>query len=228
MHAIRIAPSMLAADFAHLADDIERVESAGADWLHIDVMDGHFVPNLTIGPPVVAAMKKVATRPLDVHLMISDPWQYCDPFLDAGSDLFTFHVEVAAGGDPDALIDKVRSRGVRVGMSIQPDTPAERLQPWLDRLDLVLVMSVFAGFGGQAFMPEVLDKVRVLRGELGFSGEISMDGGIGPDTIAQAAGAGANVFVAGTAVFGAEDLLARIALLRERATAARIPGPEAG
>ena len=196
------------------------MEQAGCDWLHLDVMDGHFVPNLTFGPPVIAAMKKVASRPLDVHLMITDPWKYRDPFLDAGADLFTFHVEVEAHGDVHALIDAVKARGAKVGLSLQPDTPAERLRPYLPRLDLVLIMSVFAGFGGQKFMPEVLPKAQALRA-MGYLGEISIDGGIGTGTIAQAAAAGVNAFVAGTAVFGAADRRARIAELRALATAAR-------
>ena len=217
-HPLRIAPSLLAADFANLAAEIRSVEEAGADWLHLDVMDGHFVPNLTFGPPVVAAMKRVATRPLDVHLMITDPWKYADAFLDAGADLLTFHVEVEQGGDVAALLRHIRARGAKAGLSVQPDTPVERLAPYVAELDLVLVMSVFAGFGGQKFMAEVLPKVGRLR-ELGFAGEVSMDGGIGPGTIAQSAAAGTNVFVAGTAVFGAADRKARIAELRALAAA---------
>lgn len=220
VHPIRIAPSLLSADFGRLDGEVAAVEQAGADWLHLDVMDGHFVPNLTFGPFIVKAIKKVAKRPLDVHLMITDPWRYCDPFLDAGADLFTFHVEVAERGDAEALIGKVKARGRQVGMSLQPDTPVARLRPWLRDLDLVLVMSVFAGFGGQQFMPEVLDKVEELRA-LGFQGEISMDGGIATDTIARSAAAGTNVFVAGTAVFGASDRKARIAELREIAQQAQ-------
>jgi ribulose-phosphate 3-epimerase len=220
MHPIRIAPSLLAADFARLADEVRSVESAGADWLHLDVMDGHFVPNLTFGPVVTKAIKGVATKPLDVHLMITDPWRYADAFLDAGADLLTFHVEVEDNGDVVALLEQIRARGSKAGLSVQPDTPVSRLEPYLAHLDLVLVMSVFAGFGGQKFMPEVLGKVAELR-RLGFRGEVSMDGGIGPATIAESAGAGTNVFVAGTAVFGAADRTARIAELRELAVASR-------
>ena len=218
---IRIAPSLLSCDFARLDDEIARVEAAGADWLHVDVMDGHFVPNLTIGPPVVAAIKKVATQPLDVHLMIDDPWTYGPRFLDAGADVLTIHVEVAERGDGVALLQSIRARGARAGMALNPDADVRRLAPYVPHLDLVLVMSVFAGFGGQKFMPEVLGKVAVLRGELGFTGDVEMDGGIGVDTIAAAASAGVDVFVAGSAIFGAADIPSRIRDLRLRALAAR-------
>jgi ribulose-phosphate 3-epimerase len=219
-HPLRIAPSLLAADFTKLGDEVRSVEAGGADWLHLDVMDGHFVPNLTFGPFVCAAIDKVATKPLDVHLMITDPWQYADAFLDAGADCLTFHVEVAGRGDAHALLRRIRARGAKAGLSLQPDTPVEALRPFVADLDLVLVMSVFAGFGGQKFLPDVLPKVAALRA-MGFQGEVSMDGGIGPGTIAAAAKAGVNVFVAGTAVFGAPDRAARITELRQLAAAAR-------
>jgi ribulose-phosphate 3-epimerase len=217
-HPIRIAPSLLAADFARLADEVASVEHGGADWLHLDVMDGHFVPNLTFGPVVVEALRRVATKPLDVHLMITDPWKYADAFLDAGAACLTFHVEVDRAGDAMALLRHIRSRGAKAGLSLQPDTPVERLWPYVAELDLVLVMSVFAGFGGQKFMPSALERPRALRA-MGYVGEISMDGGIGKATIAEAAHAGVNVFVAGTAVFGAPDRGAAIAELRRLAAA---------
>jgi ribulose-phosphate 3-epimerase len=220
-HPVRIAPSLLACDFARLADEIRRVEQGGADWLHVDVMDGHFVPNLTIGPPVVRAIRGAATRPLDVHLMIDDPWQYADAFLDAGAHVLTIHVEVAERGDGVGLLRRIRARGARPGMALNPDADVHRLAPYLAELDLVLVMSVFAGFGGQKYIPAAAAKVRVLRDELRFGGEIEMDGGIGPDTIAHSAAAGTDVFVAGTAIFGAADAAARIRELRTTAERAR-------
>jgi ribulose-phosphate 3-epimerase len=215
---IRISPSLLSADFARLAEEIARVEAAGADWLHVDVMDGHFVPNMTLGPPVVEAIAKVAKAPLDVHLMITDPLRYAPHYAKAGAHVLTFHAEVCA--NPAAAREVARAfreHGVaKVGVSINPDTPTERIADYLDAVDLVLVMSVFPGFGGQKFMGEVLPKVRWLR-QRGFEGDIEMDGGLNDATLPLCAAAGTNVFVAGSAVFGARDMRATILGFRARA-----------
>ncbi|MFO0981710.1 MAG: ribulose-phosphate 3-epimerase [Planctomycetota bacterium] len=200
---IRIAPSLLSADFTHLGDEVGRVEAGGADWLHVDVMDGHFVDNLTIGLPVVKALKRVAQRPLDVHIMISNPQQFARRYVECGAASLTFHLE-AAGGGVREIASEIRAAGGQAGISINPDTPLERLVPYLDQADLVLIMSVFPGFGGQSFIPGVLDKVRGLRA-LGFDRDVEIDGGIGLETIGAAARAGANVFVAGTAIFKSVD-----------------------
>ncbi len=209
-----IAPSILSADFARLADEIGTVESGGADWLHVDVMDGHFVPNLTIGPPVVASVHKVARVPLDVHLMITDPLRYAKDYAQAGAHVLTFHAEVAAGAKAREVIRAFRGAGVaKVGVALNPSTVPETIGDLLGEIDLVLVMSVFPGFGGQRFMPEVLPKIAWLRAH-GFDGLVEMDGGINADTAPACAQAGCQVFVAGSAVFGAKDRAGAIANLR--------------
>ncbi len=214
-----IAPSLLSADFARLADECRRAEEAGADWHHVDVMDGHFVPNLTIGPVVVAALRRVVRRPLDVHLMIEDPWSYADAFLEAGAAGLTVHVEVLGRGDGRDLLRWIRRSGARAGVALNPKTPLEELRPYLDSLDMVLVMSVQPGFAGQRFMPEVLVKTKELRDQ-GFDGDLQMDGGLSRDNVADCARAGCNVFVAGSALYKQADMAQEIAEFRRRIAAA--------
>jgi ribulose-phosphate 3-epimerase len=217
-----IAPSLLSCDFAHLADEIARAEAAGADWLHVDVMDGHFVPNLTIGPPVVERIHKVAGVPLDVHLMITAPARYAADFARAGAHVLTFHVEVCADvAEARSIAAEFRKQKIqKVGVSLNPDTPIERVLPFLDAVDLVLVMSVFPGFGGQKFIPEVLAKTRTLR-ERGYEGHVEMDGGLNGETIPLCAAAGADVLVSGSALFGAPDMKATLARFRSAAERAK-------
>ncbi len=220
-----LAPSLLSADFARLAEDVARVEDAGADWLHVDVMDGHFVPNITIGPPVVEGIHAVARVPLDVHLMIEEPARYAEEFARAGAHVLTFHREVTrTDREVRDTIRRFRDVGVQqVGMALNPDTPVEEAEAFLDELDLVLVMSVFPGFGGQKFMPEVLAKVEWLRAR-GYSGHVEMDGGLNDETLPLCAAAGANALVAGSAVFGADDVPGTVMRFRELADRARGEG----
>ncbi|MFD0943284.1 ribulose-phosphate 3-epimerase [Savagea faecisuis] len=203
---VKIAPSILSADFAKLGAEIQEVEAAGADWIHVDVMDGHFVPNITIGPLVVEAIRPVTNLPLDVHLMIENAEQYVETFAKAGADYITVHVE--ASPHLHRTIQMIRNAGAKPGVVLNPHTPIEAILPILSEVDLVLFMTVNPGFGGQAFIPEVLDKVSALRAiidEKGYDIDIEIDGGINEETIQDAVRAGANVFVAGSAIFNKED-----------------------
>ncbi|MBF0284235.1 MAG: ribulose-phosphate 3-epimerase [Magnetococcales bacterium] len=221
---IKISPSILSADFTRLGEEIRAVEAAGADYIHVDVMDGHFVPNLTIGPPVVQALAKIASRPLDVHLMISPVEIYLPEFAVPGVEIVTVHAE--ATPHLHRALSQIKERGCRAGLSLNPGTPIAFLEPVMDLVDLILLMSVNPGFGGQSFLPAVLPKVAAARRLIQASGraiELEVDGGVKPDNIAAIAAAGADVFVAGSAVFGGKDYAGAIRELRARAEAA-FPG----
>ena len=215
---IKIAPSILSADFSRLGEDTQAVDHAGADYIHVDVMDGHFVPNITIGPLVVDALRKVTAKPLDVHLMIENPDLYIEAFANAGADIITVHQEAVP--HLHRTVQLIKSLGKKAGISLNPATPVETLDVILDELDLVLVMSVNPGFGGQAFIPSALDKISALRQRItqrGLATEIEVDGGVKIDNIRQVVAAGADVLVAGSAIFNTDDYAATISALRENA-----------
>jgi ribulose-phosphate 3-epimerase len=212
---ILIAPSILSADFARLADEVAAVERAGADLLHVDVMDGHFVPNLTVGPPIVEALKKVTKLPLDVHLMITNADAFITEFADAGADYLTVHVEACP--HLHRTVQSIKERGVKAGVTLNPATPMTSLQEILSEVDLVLIMSVNPGFGGQKFIPSVLNKVATARAMLDriqSPALLEVDGGIKVDNASRVLAAGATVLVAGSAVFSSRDYAATIAALR--------------
>ncbi|MDH5673049.1 MAG: ribulose-phosphate 3-epimerase [Myxococcales bacterium] len=213
--AIRIAPSILSADFARLGDEVAAVVAAGAEYIHVDVMDGAFVPNITIGAPVVKALRPVTDRVLDVHLMVDEPGRFIGDFAEAGADIITVHVEACS--HLHRTLQQIRSSGKRAGVSLNPHTPPEAIAYVLELVDLVLVMSVNPGFGGQAFIPQVLPKLERIRAMIDASGldiDLEVDGGVKPGTARQVVEAGADVLVAGSAVFGHGDYAAAIAALR--------------
>ncbi len=213
---MKVAPSLLSCDFAKMGDEIVRVDKAGADMIHLDVMDGHFVPNLTIGPAIIKSVRKYTSLPFDVHLMIEHPLDYIDAFADAGADIITFHVE--AESDIRETIEKIKSRGVKPGVVVKPKTPAEAVFPYLDDVYMVLVMTVEPGFGGQKFMADMMPKVGEIKAEIkrrGLGVLVEADGGIAADTAEAAARAGVDICVSGTGVFKAEDAAQAIQFLKQ-------------
>ncbi|MEG1687318.1 MAG: ribulose-phosphate 3-epimerase [Angelakisella sp.] len=214
-----ISPSLLAADFGRLQQELDDIKAGGAEMLHLDVMDGHFVPNISFGMPVIASLRRKSDLIFDVHIMIAQPQRYLDALAKAGADIITFHLE--AEGDPAQTIQAIHAAGCKAGISVKPDTPAAAVLPYLDRVELVLVMTVEPGFGGQKFRPSMMPKLREIADEAARLGRddlyLQVDGGVAKDTIGLCAENGANCFVAGSAIFGAKDYAAEIAQLRRLA-----------
>ncbi len=213
---VRVAPSILSADFARLADEIALVERGGADWLHVDVMDGHFVPNLTVGPPIVESLRKVTKLPLDVHLMMTNPDAFIEAFAEAGADYLTVHVETCP--HLHRTVQVIKQKGVKAGVTLNPATPLSTVEEILADADLLLIMSVNPGFGGQQFIPAVLDKIRRARALIERTGSralLEVDGGVKPSNAAEIIGAGADVLVAGSAIFSTADYAAALSALRQ-------------
>lgn len=218
---IKISPSILSCDYGRMADELKCMEECGAELMHIDVMDGHFVPNITLGAPVCKCIKKYTSVPFDVHLMISEPLKYVDDFCNAGADIVCFHAE--SESDIDETIERIIQNGAKPALAIKPKTDASVVFPYLERLSMVLVMTVEPGFGGQSFMFDQMDKVRLIRDEItkkGLDTDIEVDGGINGDTISVAAAAGANVFVSGSAIFGSSDRKKTVEEFKQKANTA--------
>ncbi len=212
MPKLKIAPSLLSSDFSRLGEEIQAIIEAGADWIHLDIMDGHFAPNLTIGPPVVSALRRHSTVPMDVHLMLDNPEDFVEDFANAGADIITFHAE--ASRHPHRLLGRIRDLGCKAGLVLNPGTPPDDIEFLVDAVDLILIMTVNPGFGGQKFISGMLRKIELVRAMLGEERDLEVDGGIDQHTAPQVVAAGANVLVAGSYVFGSDRHLEAIESLR--------------